>query len=392
MSFNFYSDSGNGRGRGRNHKKNEDEEEDYYKLLEVNRDSSFEEIKKAYRRLSMIHHPDKNGNREESTIKFKQLANAYETLSDENKRAMYDMGIRNGNMGGGGGGGGTMPFDMNINPFDIFNMIFGQQSQPQQQQQQQQPHFNNFHEFGNPGVSSFIKFGNGISMGMPFSMPMHMPMGMGMGIHIIHPEQMEHAHASENMFIPGIPGFQQSERRQKEKQHQEQHQHEDTCCEKTEVYITLEDAYCGIEKHLVKIGEQELYICIPPGVNDKEIIIASINSTKSKAQMAQIVEIIVNIKPHELFQRNGLDLIIEKEISFKESLCGLEFSIQHVNGKTFHLQHKDGTIIKDGVSKTIKRLGMKDGNNGNGALTIYFKVVYPDKLSKEQIEKLSEIL
>ena len=178
---------------------------------------------------------------------------------------------------------------------------------------------------------------------------------------------------------------------QQEKQHQEQHQHEDAC-EKTEVYITLEDAYCGIEKHLVKIGEQELYICIPPGVNDKEIIIASINSTKSKAQMAQIVHIIVNIKPHELFQRNGLDLIIEKEISFKDSLCGLEFSIQHVNGKTFHLQHKDGTIIKDGVSKTIKRLGMKDGNNGIGALTIYFKVVYPDKLSKEQIEKLSEIL
>ena len=98
--------------------------EDYYKLLEVNRDASFEEIKKSYRKLSMIHHPDKNGNSEESTMKFKQLASAYETLSNEDKRTMYDMGIRNGNMGGGGGGG-TMPFDMNINPFDIFNMIFG---------------------------------------------------------------------------------------------------------------------------------------------------------------------------------------------------------------------------------------------------------------------------
>ena len=98
-----------------NNNKNEDEEENYYKLLEVNKDASFEEIKKAYRRLSMIHHPDKNGNSEESSIKFKQLANAYETLSDEEKRMMYDMGMR----------GGNMPFDMNINPFDIFNMIFG---------------------------------------------------------------------------------------------------------------------------------------------------------------------------------------------------------------------------------------------------------------------------
>ena len=108
MNFNF-SNSQSNRSNGQC-----GDGEDYYKLLEVNRDASFEEIKKSYRRLSMIHHPDKNGNSEESTIKFKQLANAYETLSDEDKRTMYDMGIRNGNM----------PFDMNINPFDIFNIIF----------------------------------------------------------------------------------------------------------------------------------------------------------------------------------------------------------------------------------------------------------------------------
>ena len=345
MNFNFSSS-------GRSHKKNEDGEEDYYRVLEVNRDASFEEIKKAYRRLSMIHHPDKNGNNEESTIKFKQLANAYETLSDEDKRAMYDMGIRSDNM----------PFEMNINPFDIFNMIFGSQFK----QQPQKHHFNNFHDFGNaPGVSSFINFGSG--MPMPMQMPMQMPMGMG--IHIIHPEQMEHVHVSD------ILGF-----RQQQEQQQEQRDYE-----KNDIHITLEDAYNGIEKYIVKIEEKDLCICIPPGINDKEIIIA----TRSNGRM---VHIIVNIKPHELFQRNGLDLILEKEISLKESFCGLEFSIKHVNGKMFHLQHKDGTIIKDGVSKIIQRLGMKDDKNGVGTLTIIFKVVYPYKLSREQIEKLSEIL
>jgi hypothetical protein len=366
MNFNFsssHNSRSNGNGNGNCNSGNDGE--DYYKLLEVNRDASFDEIKKSYRKLSMIHHPDKNGNSEESTIKFKQLANAYETLSDEDKRTMYDMGIRNGNMGGG-----TMPFDMNINPFDIFNMIFASQHQPQQQ------HFNNFHDFGSsPGVPSFIKFGNGISMGMPMPMPMSMsmPMPMGVGIHIIHPEQMEHAH----MFDIRQP-------LQKEQEKQQQQQQQDTC-DKCDIYITLEDAYSGIEKYLVKFRNQELHVCIPPGVSDKETII----TTTSKVQM---VHIIVNIKPHDLFQRNGLDLILEKEISFKESLCGLEFSIKHVNGKTFHLQHKDGTIIKDGVSKTIQRLGLKDGNDGVGALIIVFKVVYPNKLSKEQIEKLSEIL
>ena len=383
MNFNF--------SNARSNKKNEDEEENYYKLLEVSKDASFEEIKKAYRRLSMIHHPDKNGNSEESTIKFKQLANAYETLSDEEKRMMYDMGIRNGNV----------PFDMNINPFDIFNMIFGshagqqqhqqQHQQQQHQQQQQQQHFHNFNDFGmSPGISSFINFGNGMSMPMSMPMPIHMPMHMpmGMGIHIIHPEQMESM--PDNPFIPG---FLQPQRKKQQQQQQQQQQH---ACDATtmNIYITLEDAYNGIEKHLVKMEEQQLYICIPQGVNDKEIIITTISNSQfsEMAQMAQIVHVIVNIKPHELFQRNGADLTHEKEISFKESLCGFEFSLKHLNGKTFHLQHKDGTIIKDGVSKRIHKLGMKDGNGGNGSLTISFKVVYPDKLSKEQIEKLSDIL
>lgn len=345
MNFNFSSS-------GRTDKKNKthDEEEDYYKLLQVNRDASFEEIKKAYRRLSMIYHPDKNGNNEESTVKFKQLANAYETLSDENKRAMYDMGFRGNNSMAGG----STPFDMNINPFDIFNMIFGSQQQPQQQQ------FNNFHEFGNfPGISSFIKFGNGMPMPMP------MPMPMGMGIHIIHPEQME-------SDVPGV------------RQHRQEN-HQQHAFEKNDVHITLEDAYHGIENYMVNLGKQCVCVCIPAGINDKEIIVTSIPN-------GEMVHITVNVKPHDLFQRNGLDLILEKEISLKESLCGLEFSIQHINGKTFHLQHKDGTVMKDGISKTIQRLGMKDVNGGIGNLTIIFKVVYPDKLTKEQIEKLSQIL
>ena len=344
----------------RNNKRNEkneeydyNKEEDYYRILEVNVDASFEEIKKAYRRLSMMHHPDKNGNSEESTIKFKQLATAYETLSDEDKRRMYDLGIRNGNMGGSGG----VSFDMNINPFDIFNMIFGSHMNHQQHQHQQQQQ---------SGISSFINFANGMPMGMP--MPMGMSMPMGVGIHIIHPEHMDHT----DIF------------QRKEQQHhqEEQHQH---AFQKNDIYITLEDAYNGIEKYILKTGEQDVCVRIPPGINDKENMVATTSN-------GRIVHIIVNIKPHELFQRNGLELILEKEISLKESLCGLEFSIQHLNGKMFHLQHKDGTIIKDGVSKTIQRLGMKDASGAVGSLTITFKVIYPDKLSKEQIEKLCEIL
>ena len=72
-------------------------DEDYYKILEINRDASSEEIKKAYRKLSMIHHPDKNGNSEESTKKFKLLASAYEVLGNSEKKN-YTIWVCEGGM------------------------------------------------------------------------------------------------------------------------------------------------------------------------------------------------------------------------------------------------------------------------------------------------------
>jgi DnaJ family protein A protein 2 len=87
-----------------------------------------------------------------------------------------------------------------------------------------------------------------------------------------------------------------------------------------------------------------------------------------------------------------MDLIVEKEISLKESLCGLEFTIKHLNNKIFHMQHKDNTVIKDNTVKTIPNLGMIDKNKKSGNLIIIFKINYPDKLTKEQINILSTTL
>jgi DnaJ family protein A protein 2 len=87
-----------------------------------------------------------------------------------------------------------------------------------------------------------------------------------------------------------------------------------------------------------------------------------------------------------------VDLILEKEISLKESLCGLEFTIKHINNKSFHLQHKDGTIIKHNTTKTIPNLGMINKNKHCGNLIIVFKIIYPDKLTREQIDTLSTVL
>ncbi len=75
--------------------------ENLYEILGINKSASQEEIKKAYRKLSMEYHPDRNNGSEASTEKFKKISAAYETLGDESNRQKYDM---MGGMGMGGGG------------------------------------------------------------------------------------------------------------------------------------------------------------------------------------------------------------------------------------------------------------------------------------------------
>ena len=85
---------------------------DYYEVLEVSKSSTVEEIKKAYRKKAIQYHPDKNPDDKEAEEKFKEAAEAYEVLSDENKRARYDQ-FGHAGMGGaaGGGFGGGMSMD-----------------------------------------------------------------------------------------------------------------------------------------------------------------------------------------------------------------------------------------------------------------------------------------
>ena len=95
---------------------------DYYEVLGVNRDASDDDIKKAYRKLAMKHHPDRNPDSKESEDKFKEAKLAYEILSDTSKRAQYDQ-FGHAGMEGGGGGQGFGNFADAFS--DIFGDIFG---------------------------------------------------------------------------------------------------------------------------------------------------------------------------------------------------------------------------------------------------------------------------
>jgi molecular chaperone DnaJ len=100
------------------------DKKDYYETLNLNQQASEAEIKKAYKRLAMKHHPDRNNGDSKSTETFKEVKKAYDILSDPQKKSIYDQyghaGIDQSGGGGGGGGGGDFG-DFG----DIFGDIFG---------------------------------------------------------------------------------------------------------------------------------------------------------------------------------------------------------------------------------------------------------------------------
>lgn len=316
--------------------------ENYYTTLGINENASKDEIKKAYRSLSFKYHPDKNNNSPESISMTQKLNEAYETLSDEQKKNEYDTrnepkfpfvrmsSFRNGN---------EVPF----NPADI-NNIFSQM-------------FNN-----------------------PFGMPMPMPQGPGVNIH---------------MFRNGVPinmnmGPNFSANLQKPS----------PIIKNLEV--TMEQVMNGanlpieIERWIMESGNkifeyENLYINVPKGIDDNEIIIIRDKGNILSEEIKGDVKIFIKIKNTTEFQRQGLDLIYNKNISFKDSLCGFSFELKHLNEKVYTLKNITGNIVVPGYKKIIPQLGLQRENH-TGNLIIVFNVEYPETLTEEQVNKLKEIL
>lgn len=327
----------------------------YYDTLGVSTESNENDIKKAFRVLSLKHHPDRNGGSEESKRKFQELNQAYEILSDPHKRKQYDLelngfppgmgGIFN-NMGGfpGGfpGGGGHHFTHMSHGPQmddmndmnNLFNMIFGQAA-------------------GGMG-------GMGGMEGMG-----------GPDIRIFH---------------NGVPLFQNLQKPMPIVKN---------------ISIKLEDAYTGIlfpleiERQIEQMRSLEtetVYINIPAGIDDNEIIVLKNKGHVINEDVKGDLKIIVKIENNTPFLRSGMDLIYKKTITLKESLCGFSFEIYHLNGKKMLMNNTQGkTIVKPKFRKVISGMGMvREQITGN--MYIEFDVEFPNSLTEEQIEVLDKTL
>ena len=165
--------------------------------------------------------------------------------------------------------------------------------------------------------------------------------------------------------------------------------------------ISLELAYKGniipleIEKinkdnNIIKKEQETIYVNIPKGIDNNEIIIIKNKGNCLNNTIYGDIKVQIKIIENDIFKRKGLDLILYKNITFKESICGFKFNLEHLNGKSYMINNV-GNIIQNNDENIIKNLGL-ERDNYKGNLIIIFKIIYPKKLSLEQIEKLKNIL
>lgn len=337
----------------------------HYDVLGVSQDANENEIRKAYRALSLKYHPDRNPDPEAGEL-FRKINEANEVLSDSEKRRQYDHDLKYGE------GSFVQQAEMNdIN--NIINQMFG----------------GGFPGFpGFPGMGGFPGGMGGFPGGIRVNMG-GMPGGMGApNIRVFHNGQ--EVNIGEGGHFDNDPFFQFFSHIQKP----------DPLVKN--VTISLEDAYRGItlpieiEKKVVlrRIQSTEtevIYLDIPQGVDNGETFILQ-NMGNSVEGNSGDLKVIVQIENNTKFIRNGLDLHYQLGISLKDSLCGFSLEIKHLNGKMLAMNNKENNnVIKPNHKKTVPNLGMvKGGNTGN--LVIEFLVEFPDELTREQIDKLREIL
>jgi DnaJ-class molecular chaperone len=328
--------------------------ESFYKILGVSEQATQEEIKRAYRQLSLKSHPDKNPGDSEAIGRFQKISESYEVLGDVDKRREYDMVskspfARMGGMPGGmhPGGMGGMPGGIHVNMDDILQNLFG--------------------------------FSGG-GMGGPGMMPpgMGFPPGMGgfpPGANI---------HVFRNGVPININNVQKPQPIIK------------TISINIEQVMTGANIPVEIERWILengnKVFEREtIYVSIPKGIDDNEIIMLRDKGNILNEQNKGDIKLFIKVENTTDFKRNGLDLILERKVSLKEALCGFNFELKHINGKSYTINNNPGSIVTPAYFKNIQNMGLtRDGHTGN--LVITFDVVFPETLSLDQISKLKEIL
>ncbi|MFT9497161.1 molecular chaperone DnaJ [Anaerosolibacter sp.] len=347
---------------------------DYYEVLGVERGADEAAIKKAYRKMAMKYHPDRNPGNKEAEEKFKEANEAYEVLSDANKKARYDQfghaGVGGNGQGGfeGFSGAGFGGFDDIFG--DIFDMFGGGSGRRR----------------NGPQKGADLKYEYTISFE-------EAAFGADKEISISRHENCDTCHGTgakpgtDKKTCPQCKGS--GEVRYAQRTPLGQFVNVKTC-EACHGDGTIIEQPCDTCKGAGKIRkDRKINIKIPAGVDTGSVIpLRGEGEPGTKGGPTGDLYIVLRVRPHEIFQRDGNDVICEIPITFVQAALGDEFVVPTLDGK---VKYK----IPEGTqSGTIFRLKGKGIPNlrGYGRGDHYVKVIVevPKKLNDRQKELLKQ--
>ncbi len=362
---------------------------DFYEVLGVGKDASDEELKKAYRKLAKKYHPDANpDNKAEAEAKFKEVNEAYETLSNPQKRQMYDQFGPDGPQGFGGGssyGNGTYTYSTGFDGFgdfgdlgDIFSSFFGggfgsssranRQNAPRKGADLRYDLEISFEE-------SFLGTERYVAINRLETCKTCHGDGCKPGT---HPETCSVCHGTGQIkqIQTTILGQMQTMR---------------TCtnCHGTGKIIREACENCrgkGTVRNQVKLS-----VKIPAGVDDNQTIVLQGEGEPGENGGGKgDLYIAVHVKRHKIFSRKGNNVYCDIPITFTQATLGAELKIPMVDGSEEKYVIPDAT--QPGSKFVIKNKGFRNLNgNSYGDFIFSVQVQVPKKLSAEQKELLLQL-
>ena len=370
---------------------------DYYEVLGVNKNATDEELKKAYRKLAKKYHPDANpDNKKEAEEKFKEVNEAYETLSDPQKRRMYDQFGPDGPQGFGGGSG-QGPFGQG-GYYSYSSSGFNG--------------FNGFDDFGDLGdiFSSFFGGGfggrsssrkqNGPRKGADLNLRMEITFeqafsGVEKEITVTRNETCDNCHGTGAK--PGTSvtkcttcnGTGQVTQVQNTILGQMQTRRTCTVCHGTGEIIKEPCEVCHGNGTVRK--QPRIKVKIPAGIDDNQtVVLRGEGEPGEKGGPKGDLYITVRIKKHSIFTRSGNNVMCEVPITITQATLGADLEIPMVDGTKVVYKIPDGT--QTGTKFVIRNKGFKSVNSSStGDFVFTVKVQTPKKLTKEQRELLVQL-
>jgi len=336
---------------------------DYYDILGVSRDVDAAELKRAYRKLAMKYHPDRNPGDAEAEEQFKQAAEAYQVLSDNDKRRIYDQYGHEGLSGAGGAGG----FDDIFGQFsDIFGDIFGGFS---------------------GGGRQRARRGSDLRYDLDLSFE---EAAFGLKREIVFPRKESCGTCEGSGAKPGTSpkpcGSCQGTGRVSRQQGFFMVQTTCPVCRGAGRMIMDHCQDCKGEG--AQRVERRVTVTIPPGVDTGNRLRVSGEGEGGAGGRGDLY-VFIQVRAHEFFQREGADVYSEIEIPISQALLGAEISVPTIHGEE-HFDVPQGT--RSGTVVRLRGQGIERiDRRGQGDHFVQINLAVPKKLTKDQ-RKLVEQL